>query len=328
MPTRFCLSALLSLALSCSAHGGAPLPPASAANVEPTPPDTASSSAQTARSNESTPLAQARQPQAERGARIAYLALNVTDAARSVDFYTRLLGMKERARSATAGAITEITLEFPHAAGAALIVRAAPGRRPVEQGNAYSRFALRVADIAGLTAALTNAKVNVLRPPARVEALKLSYALLRDPDGHLIELLQYDTPTNAAGETIPLPQLAFLSFTLTDVDRALGFYQRVLGLQKHGSFEVGNGTTELFMAFERGAAGDASMVLLSHADRRGPLQHGDALDRYAVEVDDLGAVLARLGQEQVEVVRPATRGTTSASFIDPDGYRVELIQRD
>ena len=37
---------------------------------------------------------------------------------------------------------------------------------------------------------LTNAGVTILRPPTEVANLKLTYAMVRDPDGWLIEFIQ------------------------------------------------------------------------------------------------------------------------------------------
>jgi hypothetical protein len=37
---------------------------------------------------------------------------------------------------------------------------------------------------------LTQAKVAIVRPPTAVASLKLTYAMVRDPDGYLIEFIE------------------------------------------------------------------------------------------------------------------------------------------
>ena len=37
---------------------------------------------------------------------------------------------------------------------------------------------------------LTDARVAIVRPPTEVANLKLTYAMVRDPDGYLIEFIQ------------------------------------------------------------------------------------------------------------------------------------------
>jgi lactoylglutathione lyase len=130
---------------------------------------------------------------AEPAPRLSYVALNVLDEKRSLDFYVGVLGMSERRRIVPNAALKEILLGFtqnPDGPGVLLVVRA--GRdKPYEIGDGYSRFILDVANLDATVKHLTDAGVKMLRPITDVKDLQLRYAMLKDPDGYLIELVQH-----------------------------------------------------------------------------------------------------------------------------------------
>lgn len=124
--------------------------------------------------------------------RLSYVALNVLQEKRSLDFYVRVLGMTERQRIVPNAALKEILLGFtpnPDDAGVLLVVRA--GRdKPYELGDGYSRFILHVANMDITVKHLTDLGVKLARPVTEVPDLHLRYAMIKDPDGYLIELVQ------------------------------------------------------------------------------------------------------------------------------------------
>jgi lactoylglutathione lyase len=61
---------------------------------------------------------------------------------------------------------------------------------PYQIGGGFSRTIIRVSDVAGMVQRLTQAGVAIVRPPTEVANLKLTYAMVRDPDGYLIEFIQ------------------------------------------------------------------------------------------------------------------------------------------
>jgi lactoylglutathione lyase len=130
---------------------------------------------------------------AETPPRVSYVALNVFDEKRSLDFYVGILGMSERRRITPSAAFTEILLGFtqnPDDTGVLLMVRA--GRdKPYDLGDGFSRFIVDVANLDSTVKHLNDAGIKLVRPIAEVKDLKLRYALVKDPDGYLIELIQH-----------------------------------------------------------------------------------------------------------------------------------------
>jgi lactoylglutathione lyase len=129
---------------------------------------------------------------AEPAPRLSYVALNVFDEKRALDFYVGVLGMTERRRVVPTPALTEILLGFtqdPTDPGVLLVIRS--GRdRPYDVGDGFSRFILDVANLDKTVKHFTDAGVKLFRPVTDVKALNLRYAMVKDPDGYLIELVQ------------------------------------------------------------------------------------------------------------------------------------------
>jgi lactoylglutathione lyase len=123
---------------------------------------------------------------------LAYTSYYVLDQKRALDFYVGLLGMVERQRITPSAGVTEIVLGFdkdPNTPGI-LLMHKADRTTPYTVGDGFSRTILHVADIKAIVQKLTQAGVTIVRQPTEVASLKLTYALVRDPDGYMIEFIQ------------------------------------------------------------------------------------------------------------------------------------------
>jgi lactoylglutathione lyase len=129
---------------------------------------------------------------AEPPPRLSYVALNVYDEKRALDFYKGVLGMTERRRIVPNPALTEILLGFTQDSsdpGVLLVIRG--GRdKPYDMGDGFSRFILDVANLDRTVKHLTDAGLKLFRPITEVKELGLRYAMIKDPDGYLIEFVQ------------------------------------------------------------------------------------------------------------------------------------------
>jgi catechol 2,3-dioxygenase-like lactoylglutathione lyase family enzyme len=122
--------------------------------------------------------------------RIAYVTYNVEDVDRALAFYVGVLGMQEQARFPIGGGVNEVVLTFPDSKASSLVLMFKDERAaPVVHGDGYSRFVVRVSDLDGAVAALVERGVRLQTSPTDVGSLR--YAMIRDPDGYLIELLQF-----------------------------------------------------------------------------------------------------------------------------------------
>jgi lactoylglutathione lyase len=123
---------------------------------------------------------------------LAYTSYYVLDQKRALDFYVGLLGMVERQRITPSPGVTEIVLGFdkePNTPGI-LLMHKADRTTPYQIGDGFSRTIIHVSDIKAIVQKLTQAGVTIVRPPTEVASLKLTYSLVRDPDGWMIEFIQ------------------------------------------------------------------------------------------------------------------------------------------
>ena len=124
--------------------------------------------------------------------RIGFVSFNIADETRTMDFYVGLLGMVERQRITPSPGVTEIVLGFdkePNTPGI-LLMHKADRTTPYQIGDGFSRTIIHVSDIKAIVERLTKAGVTIVRQPTEVANLKLTYAMVRDPDGWLIEFIQ------------------------------------------------------------------------------------------------------------------------------------------
>ena len=120
---------------------------------------------------------------------ITYVCYFVKDVERAVAFYVGALGMVEHMRLNIGNGEHEVVLGFPGSKSAGLILMWREGRQePYPRGEGYSRFIIRVSNVDGAVAELGQRGVKIQKPPT--DAGPLRYAMIEDPEGYVIELLQ------------------------------------------------------------------------------------------------------------------------------------------
>ncbi len=117
-----------------------------------------------------------------------------------------------------------------------------------------------------------------------------------------------------------------------DLEKSIDFYTRLLGMNelRRTDFEGGRFTLA-FVGY--GDEETNAVVELTHNwDQEKPYELGNGFGHLAIAVPDAYAVCEAMEKEGVEVPRPAgpmKHGTRVIAFIkDPDGYMIELVQRD
>jgi lactoylglutathione lyase len=123
-------------------------------------------------------------------------------------------------------------------------------------------------------------------------------------------------------------ELIHTCYRITDVDRSVAFYE-ALGFEERRRLPIRDEAVNVFM----GLPDDGDRLELTHNFEvpEGGYDVGTGYAHIAVTVDDLDGTLARLAGEGIEPERaPYTvrDGGPRLCFVrDPDGYRVELIER-
>ncbi|MEI7705919.1 MAG: lactoylglutathione lyase [Deltaproteobacteria bacterium] len=115
-----------------------------------------------------------------------------------------------------------------------------------------------------------------------------------------------------------------------DLDRSIRFYTEVLGMKLLRRHDYPTGRFTLAFVGHAPESEGAAIELTWNWDTA-TYDLGNGFGHVALEVPDAYAACAEIERRGGKVVRPAgpmKHGSTVIAFVeDPDGYRIELIQR-
>jgi lactoylglutathione lyase len=116
-------------------------------------------------------------------------------------------------------------------------------------------------------------------------------------------------------------------YRITDPDRSIAFYE-ALGFEKRRELPIRDEAINYFLGIP---GRNGPELELTHNFGVDSYELGTGYGHIAVTVDDIEAVLAALAEKGIEPEKPPYRVREGGSLIafvrDPDGYRVELIER-
>ena len=115
-----------------------------------------------------------------------------------------------------------------------------------------------------------------------------------------------------------------------DLERSLRFYTGVLGMKLLRRTDYPDGKSTLaFVGY--GAESEAAVIELTHNWGVEKYDLGNAYGHIAVQVEDAYKACAevnKLGGKVTREAGPMKHGTTVIAFVeDPDGYKIEFVQR-
>jgi lactoylglutathione lyase len=120
-------------------------------------------------------------------------------------------------------------------------------------------------------------------------------------------------------------RLLHTRYRVADLDRTVGFYKDVLGLEEVRRSTSPRGSRLVFLK----APGSEELIELCQFDASGPVIVGPDLTHLAFEVDDLEAFAkhaAAKGHPLSDGPTPTGSGSIIAFIDAPEGYEIELIQ--
>jgi lactoylglutathione lyase len=122
-------------------------------------------------------------------------------------------------------------------------------------------------------------------------------------------------------------ELIHTCYRITDPEASVAFYE-ALGLEKRRELPIREEAVNYFL----GVPGQDSPELeLTHNFGVESYELGTGYGHIALTVEDLDATLERLAAQGIEPERPpyqVREGGSRLCFVrDPDGYRIELIER-
>jgi lactoylglutathione lyase len=121
-------------------------------------------------------------------------------------------------------------------------------------------------------------------------------------------------------------ELVHTCYRITDPAKSVAFYE-ALGFEKRRELPIRDEAINIFM----GLPGDGDRLELTYNFGVDAYELGTGYGHIALTVDDLDGTLERLAAQGIEPEQPpytVREGGSRLCFVrDPDGYRVELIER-
>jgi len=121
-------------------------------------------------------------------------------------------------------------------------------------------------------------------------------------------------------------QLIHTCYRIGEIDRSVAFYE-TLGFEELRRMDIRDEAINVFM----GLPGDGARLELTYNHGVESYDLGTGYNHIAVTVDDMDGKLATLAEAGIEPEKPPYRireGGSRICFVrDPDGYRIELIEK-
>ncbi len=119
-------------------------------------------------------------------------------------------------------------------------------------------------------------------------------------------------------------QLIHTCYRIGDIDRSVKFYE-ALGFEERRRKPIRDEAINVFM----GLPGDGDRLELTYNFGVDSYELGTGYNHIAITTADLDSTLAALAEQDITPEKPPYLvGETRLCFVrDPDGYRVELIER-
>jgi lactoylglutathione lyase len=118
-------------------------------------------------------------------------------------------------------------------------------------------------------------------------------------------------------------------YRITDIDRSVAFYE-ALGFQEVRRAPIRDEATNVFMNLPEDGKEPRLELTFNHG-RTEPYDLGDGYGHIAITTNDLDGTLSRLKEQGIEPERPpytVREGGNRLCFVrDPDGYRIEILER-
>jgi lactoylglutathione lyase len=116
-------------------------------------------------------------------------------------------------------------------------------------------------------------------------------------------------------------------YRILDIDRSVSFYE-ALGFEERRRVPIRDEAVNVFMGLPDGGS---ELELTYNIGRAEPYELGTGYGHVAITTRDLDGTLARLADQGIEPERPpytVREGGPRLCFVrDPDGYRIEIIER-
>lgn len=125
---------------------------------------------------------------------LAQLCINVTDIERSIAFWDQVMGIPLQSRTEIPG-VLEAVLQAPEGGSRIQLAQWLDRDGPIDMGSALWKIYVNTSDVHALFDRAVAAGCEVVSEPQRLDRWPVSVAFVKDPDGYLLELIEYHEGT-------------------------------------------------------------------------------------------------------------------------------------
>ncbi|KAG0522838.1 hypothetical protein BDA96_07G072000 [Sorghum bicolor] len=257
--------------------------------------------------------------------RMLHAVYRVGDLDRTIKYYTECFGMKLlRKRDIPEEKYTNAFLGFgPEDTNFAVELTYNYGVDKYDIGTGFGHFAIANEDVYKLAENIKSKGGKITREPGPVKGGSTVIAFAQDPDGYMFELIQRaETPE-------PLCQVML---RVGDLERSIKFYEKALGLKLLRKKDVPDYKYTIAML---GYADEDKTTVLELTYNYGVTEYskGNAYAQVAIGTNDVykSAEAVELATKELggKILRQPGPlpgiNTKIASFVDPDGWKVVLV---
>ena len=125
---------------------------------------------------------------------LGQFCINVSDLERSVTFWTEVMGIPVQSRTEIPG-VLEAVLQAPEGGARMQLAQWIDRNEPIDMGSAMWKLYVNTDDCHAIYDRAVAAGCESVSAPERLERWPVTVAFVKDPDGYLLELIEYHQGT-------------------------------------------------------------------------------------------------------------------------------------
>lgn len=250
--------------------------------------------------------------------RLGAAAIGVSDLERSVDFYTRVMGMTIKQRILRKGVI-QVVLTFNSGKGSDVILMHYTGDADPNYANNPDKLVFYVPDAYDLAEAIAAEGLTILSPPQpQTDLGDVVVGMAMDPDGYWVEMVQDTSLVDS--------YLGGVGIGVADLEGSVDFYTRVMGMTEQYRLNIPNFMDEVILQYPYEGGGSALVLMHFLA----PKDYENLPVKLSFMVTDPAETMADIAAEGLDILwAPKGRSHFHPKGYrlarDPDGYLLELF---
>jgi len=261
---------------------------------------------------------------------LAHVAFRVTDLDRTELFYELLLGYQEPFSLRDDG--NKTTIAFVKVNDLQYVELFLGGAQSEGQ---LDHFALYTDDLTAMRAHLQGLGMYLFRDTHKGRVGN-PFLTIRDPDGHLVEIVQYSPNSLTAqfqGKFMPASRvsdhISHVGIVVTSMEFAMKFYRDALGFREFARGGEGNGQPDWIDL--QASDGNDYIELIPIAGKPSPAEL-KAQNHFCLASSDVSKTVAKLHSRGRSSVTSSIAVQTGGglpprvNFRDPDGARIEIME--